>query len=64
MEEPQRRLRGAVERHLVLEPAPLLREGAGALVHPLVAVDLVAFGACGRRRGLDNGVNAVLAGGC
>ena len=61
MEETQRGLRGAVERHLVLELAPLLREGAGALVHPFVAVHLVAPGARGRRRRPDYGVDPVLA---
>lgn len=61
VEEAQRRLRGAVERHLVLELAALLREGARPLVHPLVAVHLAALGRRGRRR-LDDGVDAVLVG--
>lgn len=42
VEQPQLVLRDLVERHLVLVLAPLLGEGADALVHPLVAVDLWA----------------------
>ena len=60
MEQPQRRLRGAIERHLVLEAAALLREGAGPFVHPLVAVDLVAAGGRGRGRRLYDGVDVAL----
>lgn len=60
VEQPQRGLRGAVERHLVLEAAALLREGAGPLVHPLVAIDLVAAGGRGRGRRLDDGVDVAL----
>jgi len=36
-------LRRLVMGHLVLVLAPLLREGAGAVVDPLVAVDLGAL---------------------
>jgi hypothetical protein len=43
MEQAQGVLRGRVKGHLVLELAPLLREGTDALVHPLVAVDLGSF---------------------
>lgn len=42
MKQPERMLRGPVLRHLVLVLAPLLGEGADALVDPLVAVDLDA----------------------
>lgn len=42
VEQTQLVLRRLVERHLVLVLAALLCEGAHALVHPLVAVDLGA----------------------
>ena len=42
VEEAELVLGGLVEGHLVLVFAALLREGADALVHPLVAVDLGA----------------------
>ncbi len=58
MEEAERPLCGFVLGHLVLELAPLLGEGADALVNPFVAVyfDLSArFGARG-----DDAVDLVL----
>lgn len=48
VEEAQRALRRLVIGHLVLEPAPLLRKGAHAVVDPLVAVYLAAPGARAR----------------
>jgi hypothetical protein len=69
MEESQSVLRGAVVRHLVLVLASLLGESAGAVVDPLVAVDLDALrsrtrdGACdGRGRGGGRGDDGVDAG--
>ncbi len=52
VEQAERELRVAVVGHLVLVFAPLLREGAHALVHPLVAKDLDFLGCRGRSRRL------------
>ena len=62
VEEAELVLRGAVEGHLVLVLASLLREGAHALMHPLVAVDLGPLWR--RRRGCHDGIDARLFLGC
>lgn len=63
LEEAKRVLRRNVERHLVLVPAPLLGEGADALVHPFVAVDFVFAGpARGAGRGGDGREGAIEGG--
>lgn len=49
MKQPQTVLCGLVHRHLVLVLASLLGERAGALVNPLVAIDLDLPMLCGRR---------------
>lgn len=50
VKQPERGLSGAIEWHFVLELAALLRERTGALMHPLVAIHLVALRARRRRR--------------
>lgn len=55
MKQAQALLGLAVARHLVLELAALLGEGAGAVMDPLVTVDLLALATC-----RDEGVVAVV----
>ncbi len=53
-------LRGSVTRHLVLELAALLGEGADAFVDPLVAVDFYFFVVCSSSsRGGTSGSSSV-----
>lgn len=58
VEESQRPLCGLVLRHLMFELAALLREGADALVNPLIAVRLDSSSRF-RARG-DDAVNLIL----
>lgn len=63
LEETKRVLRRNVEGHLMFVPAPLLGEGADALVHPFVTVDFVfASPARGAGRGGDGREGAVEGG--
>lgn len=67
MEQTQALLGLAVARHLVLELAALLGEGAGAVVDPLVTVDLLALATSGSNQGVaasarSNGVVLRVAG--
>jgi hypothetical protein len=58
MEEAERLLSCLVKGHLVLVLAALLGKGTGAVVNPLVAVDL-GSSLLSRRSG-DNAINAIL----
>ncbi len=60
MKETQLVLSSPVEGHLVLELAALLGKGAGAVVNPLVAVDLGALVSIRVGRAGDDAVDVIL----